>query len=1513
MKLILIIKGKLRTFYLPSIVKNNYWITYFDDNGLEQNLINVESNENSWNLISNNDTYCVRGDEMVPVVKLVENQIYFLKTYFQDDNLVLLSLPNIETSLASYDITDYNKKEITIGKLPECTINYNVKLIDNVNTVIIKQNDKYILKDNHSKYGTYLNNIKVTDEVVLEYGDVIFLLGLKLIFLKDQGRDILLLNSSQLNAKVNLPTFVIPKKELDFIDEEDEPIHIKREFYHKNPRFTSSIKPYKVKIDAPPTKENNQNTPLILTIVSMITMSMTSLVSGIFTFNNLIYNKQSITSSLPSLILCFSMFISTVFLPIISRKIEKNYKKKREKIRQEKYKSYIKGISDSINKEIQAQTHIYRNLYPSSLECQNIILNKQSNLWSKRVEDEDFLTVSLGYGNIPMQIDIQYPEKHFSLEEDNLTNIVDELGKEKKILSNVPIKFSLIENSISCIVEKKKNYYGFLKNLIVQLMAFHSYDELKIVVLTDKNNEVFWESIKTSPYLWDDNKKFRFYATNIEEYNEINYILNEELDDNIELKSKNHEIKFDRNYLVISDSFYSVRGLEFVKRILESSSYSGFSLMILGENITSIPPECQTFISLGNKNEVFNKDYSNTVIEFLMDDYSKINLKKCSKVLSNIFIDIQNKTFSNLPVQISLLELYKVGKVEQLNVSSRWLKNNLIFNMQVPVGIDENNEIIYLDLHEKYHGPHGLIAGMTGSGKSEFLITYILSLAINYSPENVQFAIIDYKGGGLSGAFHSTLYNKDLPHLVGTVTNLDDNDINRILLSINSELKRRQEAFNYARDISNSSTIDIYKYQQLYNEKIIDKPVSHLFIIVDEFAEMKKQQPEFMEQLISIARIGRSLGVHLILSTQKPSGVVDNQIWSNSRFRICFRVQDTSDSMEVIKTPDAASLKNVGRFYLQVGYNEVYKLGQSAYSGGIYIPSDNLIKKSDTSVDFIDSVGNVIKKVDSSKNNFISDKKQVESKAILDYIVKTGLDDSKITSPLWLDKLPSVIYLQDLLEKYNYKLSPYELLVGELDSPATQERKLFTLSLEECENIVIYGQGKETENLLRTAVYSNIISYNASVTNYYIIDFGSENFKSFSLSPNVGDVLLIDDSEKLQNLFKFIIKEIDNRKQLLASITGGFSAYYSQTGKSMPLIVIVINNFSSFKDSYNDFIDMLVSATREGSRYGIVFIISCDSQMGFGYKLEHNFKTKLALRLNDRNSYSSIVGRTSVYPSDYFGRGIVNLGTVYEFQTASITDVSNVSDYIFQTCQTLKKNATILAPKIRILPKDVTITSLRSYIQGLAGIPIGISKDTLEPKLFNFKKNYCNLVLADNFDYLIPFTKGLIEILLNIPNNQVITLDAIDALKLQNNICYKENFERVLIDFTSKLEEMHSALIGENNTTNTLTFVLFGTYTIFQKLSTRSIITNFLNACKECENVTVILVDKQIDFKKMEYDDWYKNTIDGRTGIWIGENISNQYTLKTNQSIRESQYKIDDNFGFVVENGKYQLIKIVKG
>ena len=120
-------------------------------------------------------------------------------------------------------------------------------------------------------------------------------------------------------------------------------------------------------------------------------------------------------------------------------------------------------------------------------------------------------------------------------------------------------------------------------------------------------------------------------------------------------------------------------------------------------------------------------------------------------------------------------------------------------------------------------------------------------------------------------------------------------------------------------------------YIKKYKAGEVDIPLPHLIIIVDEFAELKAEHPDFMKELISAARIGRSLGVHLILATQKPSGVVDDQIWSNSKFKLCLKVQNKEDSNEVIKTPLAAEIKEPGRAYLQVGNNEIFELFQSAY------------------------------------------------------------------------------------------------------------------------------------------------------------------------------------------------------------------------------------------------------------------------------------------------------------------------------------------------------------------------------------------------------------------------------------------------------------------------------------------------------------------------------------------------------------------------------------------------------
>ena len=233
--------------------------------------------------------------------------------------------------------------------------------------------------------------------------------------------------------------------------------------------------------------------------------------------------------------------------------------------------------------------------------------------------------------------------------------------------------------------------------------------------------------------------------------------------------------------------------------------------------------------------------------------------------------------------------------------------------MAAPIGVTKSG-IVYLDLHDKAHGPHGLVAGTTGSGKSEVLQTYILSIATIFHPYEVSFVIIDFKGGGMANQF------KNLPHLLGAITNIDGKEMERSLKSIKAELRKRQKLF------AEAEVNHIDKYIQEYKAGKVDIPIPHLILIVDEFAELKAEQPEFMKELVSAARIGRSLGVHLILATQKPSGQVDDQIWSNSKFKLCLKVQSQEDSNEVLKSPLAAEIKEPGRAYLQVGNNEIFEL-----------------------------------------------------------------------------------------------------------------------------------------------------------------------------------------------------------------------------------------------------------------------------------------------------------------------------------------------------------------------------------------------------------------------------------------------------------------------------------------------------------------------------------------------------------------------------------------------------------
>ena len=284
---------------------------------------------------------------------------------------------------------------------------------------------------------------------------------------------------------------------------------------------------------------------------------------------------------------------------------------------------------------------------------------------------------------------------------------------------------------------------------------------------------------------------------------------------------------YESYYLIITDNFKAIKNLKIINSILDNQFNYGFSLVVIEKDMKNLPKECQKFIVI---DDVESGMFSGTIkesdtIRFKAEYINGLNMRGISSKLGNV--PIQGKDLdSQLPQVLSFLEMFNVGKIEQLNVRNRWINSDPMQSLQVPVGVHVNGDLFKLDLHEKFDGPHGLIAGSTGSGKSEFIITYILSMALNYDPREVQFVLIDYKGGGLAGAFENREKGISIPHLAGTITNLDTAEMNRTLVSIESELKRRQRKFNEVREATGESTMDIYKYQKLYREGVIDSPIS---------------------------------------------------------------------------------------------------------------------------------------------------------------------------------------------------------------------------------------------------------------------------------------------------------------------------------------------------------------------------------------------------------------------------------------------------------------------------------------------------------------------------------------------------------------------------------------------------------------------------------------------------------------------------------------------------------------
>lgn len=1472
----------IKSFVLPEKVSGRYWVK----DSKSQNTVSIESVEQQWQLksakyyglLDKNGNDCKK----LLLTPMSISRIYSKKS---GDRAFVFAEPITENrgNFVKYGVRD--DIDLKIGKSPDCDIFYNNAFVSKIHAVLSYKSGKWYIEDNGSRNGTYVNNYYI-DKVKLKPGDVVYVMGMKLII----GDNFFAVNNPD-----GLVTVVS-----DFLGEFDPPEAVPAtdeyqpeppEYFYRSPRFRREVETARIRIDSPPSDQIGEETPLMLVLGPSITMGLASLTMAVFSVYNAV-NNGNLSSSIPSIAMSASMLLGTMLWPVISKKYDKNRRRRKEAKRQRKYSEYLAVKEKEINALMKRQEEILRENSVTVDECFKRIDSVSRSLWERTYGQKDFLEFRLGTGLSKFDAEIVYSERRFTLDEDNLNERMLELCERPKILKNIPVTLSLFENCISGVIGDDKQRNAFIKGLILQTVALYGKEDVKLIFLSDGKSDEF-DFVKWLPHVWDDEGINRFTVSNDDEVKDISSYFERVINYRSELNENEVDTVSPYYIVFVLDKNIGV-GADFLKKILSSKRNLNISTVFSYRELRDLPKECSVAVEInGADGKIYDKNnISDTVTVFKPDIFVESDLNGTVKKLANIPIrpTLGNESLPNL---VTFLNMYDVGKVEHLNISERWSASDPSKSLEAFVGIDTNGKLFKLDLHEKFHGPHGLVAGMTGSGKSEFIITYILSMAVNFHPDEVAFILIDYKGGGMAKVF------ENLPHTAGIITNLDGSAIKRSLVSIQSELRRRQAVFAAAAKSTGVSNIDIYKYQKLRREGRVSEPLQHLFIIADEFAELKTQQPEFMEQLVSAARIGRSLGVHLMLATQKPSGVVDDQIWSNSKFRVCLKVQERSDSMDMLKRPDAAELSQTGRFYLQVGYNELFELGQSAWAGAGYYPSESNLREKDDSVEIIGRTGHIISAAKPIKSQRGSDvKKQMD--AIIEHLKSVANEENIKVRELWLPPLKPDRTLSDVLSKYGYekKDGVLEIPVGEYDDPYNQMQGLLTVPFTESGNALVYGSaGSGKTTFLTTLLYSMLSAYSPNEVRTYILDFASETLRAFENAPHVGEVMFSDSSEKIERFFDYLRNEIVARKKMFADFGGDFASYNAEAKEKCPNIVVAINNYVAFTEQFDYLDDDVALITRECTKYGIYFIMTVPNTNGVRYRMAQNFGQTFTMLLSDDSEYVNVIGKTDgLYPADFKGRGLFKNKGVFEFQTAYASIGVNSFKFIKAFCDELCVKYPKAVEKIAVVPEKVTVTHLKeSYRIGETEVPVGFALENATVLHYPMFERYITLVVG-NGDLPFRFSKALFDTVAD--ENTVV-------IKPSDNTVIPE-----LFDLTVKRFKEHKN--DQNAVFDRKTVFINSISDIRDVLSSdnRDRLDLILEKGSADLGMNIVLTENYDKLSTVVSEVWYRRNIGDGNGIWIGRGFKDQYRINVDNRSNRFSKSDDPDKGFVVTDRKAVAVKV---
>ncbi|MFF1921502.1 type VII secretion protein EccCa [Streptomyces sp. NPDC058221] len=1041
----------------------------------------------------------------------------------------------------------------------------------------------------------------------------------------------------------------------------------------------------------------------------------------------------------------------------------------------EAYLTYVEDLREELSAEERGRRERADVLNPAPPALYDIVRDP-ARLWERRRVDDDFLRVRAGTGEMPVR-DLRIAEQGSSVltpPDLFMLNEASALVNRFRNGTELPLTVPLDRAGNVSVIGPREDCLRVARALLVQAAALHAPDDVAIAVAAPGTRIADWEWAKWLPHLLDTEQfdgpvAARRIAPSAPQ---LARRLGAELRRRASYAAEVRRGLADRDALSMNSRLLVVvdgHGEDAVDLPRPDDAVGlremGVSVLHLLERQVQEP---------GHVNVRITVDGTDVTIEDLrepepveargtVDDVGVPFAEGLARMLAPLRLSAESLVDAPLAGPVDFAAMLGIDDVARLDLEELWAPRGERAFLRVPIGISDSHEPVLLDLKESSElgmGPHGLCVGATGSGKSELLRTLVLGLAATHPPEDLALVLVDYKGGATFAPF------ADLPHVAGVITNLENQAglVERVHSSLAGEVKRRQQALKDAGNVA-----DIGDYAALRAQKRPDlDPLPHLFVVIDEFGELLTAKPDFIDLFLSIGRIGRSIGVHLLLSSQRIEGGRLKGLDTYLSYRLGLRTFSADESRTVLDTTDAFHLPPLPGFgYLKVDTSHYARFKAGYVSGAYRGPARQADEEETGPLALEYEAFNTLAGPDSTQQApEASSRRRETGPTELGVMVEQLTGAAPGVRSIWLDPLPSAIALDTVAGPLDVgprgmrlagaregdgragsrQDGPLLIPLGLLDDPARQWQGPWFLDLTVAGGhaAVIGGPQSGKTTLLRTLVLSLALTHTPQEVGVYGLDLVGGGLQALSELPHVGGIAGRADRERAARTVEEVramlaVREdlfrehgIDSVEQLRTLHTAGRLPQLASAE-----ILLVIDGFGALRDDFDELDDAVADILKRGGGYGIHVVAGMLRWNDVRIAVQSNFGTRVELRLNDPGESSIDRKLVETLSPDEPGRVLTD-GKLFAQVALPRTDGAAGTADLGAVLERATRAARAtwhgeVAQPVRVLPHDLEPQLLPGPAAEPQRVPIGLDQSALAPVLLDlFRHDQHLLVMGDS-------------------------------------------------------------------------------------------------------------------------------------------------------------------------------------